>query len=107
MTDIKNYETFVKIEPINKGWSSDKKYYIETADCQRMFLRVSDISELERKKAEYGMMERIYEFGGLTSQPFDFGLCDGGKCCYSLSGWLDGEDAEKNCRLCPKQNNII
>ena len=95
MTDIKNYETFVKIEPINKGWSSDKKYYIETADGQRMILRVSDISELERKKTEYGIMECVYELGVLTSQPFDFGLCDGGKSCYSLSGWLDGEDAEK------------
>ena len=28
MKDIKGYNTFTKIEPITKGWSDDKKYYI-------------------------------------------------------------------------------
>jgi len=93
--DIPGYNTFVKIEPIEKGWSEDKKYYVETADGQRMLLRISDVSEFDRKKAEYGMMERVYKLGIITSQPFGFGLCDGGKSVYSLSGWLDGEDAEK------------
>ncbi len=27
MRDIPNFNTFVKIEPIHKGWSGDKKYY--------------------------------------------------------------------------------
>ena len=26
--DIPDYDTFVHIEPIYKGWSNDKKYYI-------------------------------------------------------------------------------
>lgn len=95
MIDIPNYDTFAKIEPITKGLSSDKKYYIETTDGQRMFLRISDLVEYDRKKAEYDMMKRVYNIGVLTSQPIDFGLCDDGKSCYSLSGWLDGEDAEK------------
>ena len=91
--DIPGFNTFSKIEPINKGWSSDKKYYIETDDGQRMLLRVSDVAEYKRKKTEYSMIERVYELGVLTSQPLGFGLCNGGKSCYSLSGWLDGEDA--------------
>lgn len=92
--DISGFESFDKIEPINKGWSSDKKYYIETSDGKRLLLRVSDISELDRKKAEYRMMERVYAFDVLTSRPYGFGLCNDGKSVYSLSGWLDGEDAE-------------
>jgi len=40
------------------------------------------------------MMEHVYRLGVLTAQPVDFGLCNGGKCVYSLSRWLDGEDAE-------------
>jgi hypothetical protein len=36
MIDIKKDGTFVKIELINKGWSSDKKYYIETVTNERM-----------------------------------------------------------------------
>jgi len=31
-SDIPDYDSFVKIEPIDKGLSSDKKFYIETAD---------------------------------------------------------------------------
>lgn len=30
MKDIPNFDAFVKIEPIHKGWSGDKKYYAET-----------------------------------------------------------------------------
>ena len=85
---------FTQITPINKGWSEDKKYCVETADGRRMLLRVSDISEYGRKKAEYEMMERVYNLGVLTPQPLGFDVCDGGKNVYSLSGWLDGKDAD-------------
>lgn len=40
MRDIKNYNTFTKIEAVNKGWSNDKKYYIETDDGRRLLLRM-------------------------------------------------------------------
>jgi serine/threonine-protein kinase len=72
-----------------------------------MLLRVSDISEIDRKKAEYGMMERVYALGVLTPQPIEFGLCDGGKSCYSLSGWLDGEDAEKALPLMSETEQYV
>jgi serine/threonine-protein kinase len=94
MNDIKSYPTFTKIEPINKGMSDDKKYYIETADGKRLLLRVTDIKEYDRKKGEYEMLTRVYNLGVRTPQPYDFGLCDGSKSVYSLSGWLDGTDAE-------------
>jgi len=85
---------FVKKEPINKGLSDDKKYYVETADGKRMLLRLTDIAEYERKKFEYEKMERVYELGVICPKPIEFGLCDDGKTVYSLSGWLDGEDVE-------------
>jgi len=94
MTDIKNYDKFIKIKPINKGTSGDEKYYIETADGEKMLLRIMDIEGLERKKAEYDMMERVYRLGVLTPRPVDFGLCNDGKNIYYLTSWLDGEDAE-------------
>ncbi len=28
MQEIRDYGSFKKIEPVNKGWSNDKKYYI-------------------------------------------------------------------------------
>jgi serine/threonine-protein kinase len=93
MVDIPGFEAFTKIKPICKGWSGDKKYCVETEDGRRMLLRVSDLSEYGRKKAEYEMMERAYRLGVLTPEPFGFGLCNGNQGVYSLSGWLDGEDA--------------
>ena len=92
MTDIKNYGTFVKIEPINKGFSEDKKYYIETINGDKLLLRVSDISEYDRQKGRFEMLNRAASAGVLTNTPVDFGVCDGGKSVYQLLKWLDGEE---------------
>ena len=61
--------------------SADYAYrlYDETADGLRMLLRLSDISEFDRKSAEYCMMERAHGLGIPTSPPLGFGLCDDGK----------------------------
>jgi len=93
MDDIPGYGSFRIIQPIAKGWSDDKKYFIENKDGRRMLLRVSGIKEFDRKKAEYGMMERVNPIGVLTPEPLGFGLCNNNKNVYSLSGWLEGEDA--------------
>ena len=103
MTIIPGF-TFVSAEPIVKGQSGDKKYRVQTSavpsaagtatDGRRMLLRISDIAEYDRKAAEYGMMRRVHALGVLTPEPVAFGLCDGGSSCYSLSGWIDGMDAE-------------
>ncbi|MDD4494063.1 MAG: phosphotransferase, partial [Eubacteriales bacterium] len=107
MTEHELLKRFVKSEPITKGWSTDKKYRVEIADGRCMFLRVSDITELDRKKTEYRMMERVYALGVPTSEPIEFGVCDGGKSCYSLSGWLDGEDAEKALPLMSETEQYV
>lgn len=84
MQDIRDYSFFQKIEPLNKGWSNDRKYYIETVDGRRLLLRVSDISEYERKKTEFEMMKRVAALGVPMPQPLDFGICDQGKSGYLL-----------------------
>jgi aminoglycoside phosphotransferase (APT) family kinase protein len=94
MNDIKNYDTFEKIEQIHKGWSSDKKYYVETVTNEKMLLRIADISEYDKKKSELEMMKRLAESGIPMSQPVDFGICDNGKSVFSLFKWCEGEDAE-------------
>lgn len=96
MKDLtKGLDAFAKVEPITKGLSKDQKYCVTAQDGTCMLLRISDISELQRKKSEYDMMERVYTLGPITSKPLGFGLCNDGKSCYSLSSWIDGEDAEK------------
>lgn len=95
MNDIKNYATFTKIEPIHKGWSGDRKYYVETIHGERWLLRVSDISKYEEKKHEFNLMKRIATVGINMSQPVDFGVCDGGESVYQILTWVDGAEAKE------------
>jgi serine/threonine-protein kinase len=99
MIDIKGYESFVKIEPIEKGWSEDKKYYIETADGQHLLLRISNRERYEDKKVAYDMMSYASTLDIPMSRPIEFGFCDGGKSVFMLLTWCDGKDIEE---LLPK-----
>lgn len=92
--DIQGYETFKKIDPITKGWSSDQKYYIETVTNERWLLRIADISQYDHKKHEFEMMKRLAESGVPMSRPVDSGVCNNGQSVYSLLTWCDGEDAQ-------------
>lgn len=94
MQEIKGYNTFAKVEPLNKGWSSDKKYYIEAEDGRKLLLRIADISEYDRKKAEFEIVKQVSALDVPMSQPVDFGICDNGQSVYSLLTWCDGKDAE-------------
>ncbi|MDR1689746.1 MAG: phosphotransferase [Clostridiales bacterium] len=88
------YDNFTEIEPIKKGWSEDKKYRVKDDDGKYMLLRISAISEVDRKSADFEMMKRVYAHGIPTPQPLGFGICNDGKSCYSLFEWIDGEDLE-------------
>lgn len=92
--DIPKFDTFAKIEPLNKGWSGDKKYRIETTNGAKLLLRISDIDKLERKKSEYGKLKRAAALDINFSVPMDFGLCNNEKNVYQLLKWVDGEDLE-------------
>jgi len=94
LSDIPEFNTFIKFEPITKGLSNDKKYRVTANNGRNMLLRLTDIKEFDRKKAEYEKMERVYELGVITPKPYSFGLCNDGKTVYSLSEWLNGEDIE-------------
>lgn len=92
MKDIPQFKTFAKVEPVEKGWSQDKKYYVETINGKRLLLRISDLESFESKRAEFDVMLKIAQLGIPMSMPLDFG-----KCCdqvYTLLTWVDGDDAE-------------
>ncbi len=82
------------IKLVNKGWSNDKKYYIETNQGRHLLLRVSDISQYKNKKRDYEVIKQLDEFDILMSRPIDFGICNNGKEVYTLLTWIDGKDAE-------------
>ena len=83
---------FTSKEPINKGWSSDKKYRVTGEDGVRYLLRVSDASQYDAKLSEFKMMKRVASLGVPMCLPIEFGVCDEG--VYSVQSWINGEDAE-------------
>ena len=100
MKDIPYFDTFVKVKPIYKGWSGDRKYYIETKDSERLLLRISDISAYEAKRQEFDIMRKMASTGMKMSQPISFGICENGKSVYQLLSWCDGAEAkEALCEL--------
>lgn len=94
MQDIPNYATFVRIERIEKGWSGEEKYFVETEQGDRLLLRLTGAGELGRKQLEFALMEQGFSLGVSMPRPLHVGLCQGDALAYSLCTWCDGEDAE-------------
>ncbi|MGI6173388.1 MAG: aminoglycoside phosphotransferase family protein [Christensenellales bacterium] len=84
---------FVAKEPIYKGWSGDKKYRVTDENGTRYLLRVSDITQRDKKQSEFTMMQRLASLGIPMCLPVAFGTCEDG--VYSVLSWIDGEDAEQ------------
>lgn len=82
------------VEPINKGWSNDQKYYIRSTDGRELLLRISDISQYENKKKDFEAIKRLDNLDILISRPINFGICNNGQSVYSLLTWITGKDAE-------------
>lgn len=89
---------FSSKEPINKGWSGDKKYCVTDKNGVRYLLRISDISQYDAKLAEFQVMQQLCSLGIPMCQPVDFGICDEG--VYSVQSWIVGQDAEQVIAEC-------
>lgn len=80
-------------EPIDKGWSGDKKYRITDEQGNPYLLRLSPMEQLERKQNQFRRMEQVATLGIPMCLPVEFGTCSEG--VYSIQGWIDGCDAEE------------
>ena len=93
--EILSRKSFSKCVPINKGWSDDKKYYVETTDGEKRLLRISDISALSGKEQEFKLMQRMAAVRIPMSQPLEFGITADGKSVYQLLTWCEGAEAKE------------
>lgn len=80
-------------EPINKGWSGDKKYHAKDKNDNSYFFRVSDISKYDEKLSEFNMMKKVESLGVPMCRPVEFGTFSEG--VYSVQTWINGENAEE------------
>ena len=93
MEDIKGYTSFGRIEPVTQGWSGDRKYYIETHQGEKLFLRLADIAYYSSKRHEFEMLRKWQPLALPTPKPVDL-VSASRQSVYSLFTWCEGEDAE-------------
>ena len=86
------FDSIISREPVEKGWSADRKYRARTADGTTYFLRISPMGQYENRKLQFSHMEQVRALGVRVCEPVEFGTCAEG--CYQLFGWVNGRDAE-------------
>lgn len=94
-SDISEASTWLGVEPVHKGWSKDKKYYIKTVNGGELLLRTADISQYDLKKREYEAILLLEDKEIEMSRPVQFGICNNGQNVYSLLTWINGRDAQE------------
>lgn len=85
--------SFISKEPINKGWSCDKKYCVTADDGVKYLLRVTPEEKSANRADMFRMQQQVATLGVSMCKPVEFGKCDEG--VYTVQTWVDGKDAEE------------
>ena len=86
------YQHIASREHIDKGWSGDQKYRVETEDGAQYLLRISPLLQEAQKKRQFRQMQAVAGLGIPMCLPVEFGICEEG--VYSLHTWIQGTSAE-------------
>jgi aminoglycoside phosphotransferase (APT) family kinase protein len=92
--DIKGHETWHRVKKIERGWSRDTKYYIETINGEKLLLRTSAKEAFDKKKKEFEMIGKFSKLGIHMSKPLDFGWFNNHQEVYMLLTWVEGQDLD-------------
>lgn len=65
--DIPMYKDWIKIEPVLKGFSEDKKFFIEDKNGDKFLLKLFEYSSYENKLKEFNFM-KLVETTGINMQ---------------------------------------
>ncbi|WP_449620071.1 aminoglycoside phosphotransferase family protein [Robertmurraya sp. Marseille-Q9965] len=78
---------------IKKGFSSDDKFLIHTKDDnKKLLLRVFNLEDLDPKRTEYAILEKMQEYQVTCSRPISIGEIENRG--YMITSYIDGKDAE-------------
>lgn len=78
---------------IKKGFSSDEKFLIHTQDDnKKLLLRVFNLEDLDPKRTEYAILEKMQEYQVTCSRPISIGEIENRG--YMITSYIDGKDAE-------------
>lgn len=87
------FEDFIEMQPITKGWSKEKKFFVKRQEGDKFLLRISPLETYEDKKKFFEKISRVAKLDIPMSCPVEFGICEQG--VYYLETWIDGEDAKE------------
>lgn len=87
------YDEIAAREPIEKGWSGDKKYRITDRAGTEYLLRISPEESYIRREAQHRNMLQAAGLGIRMCLPLEFGRCPEG--VYAIQSWIRGNDAEE------------
>ncbi|WP_229106804.1 aminoglycoside phosphotransferase family protein [Paenibacillus sp. 1001270B_150601_E10] len=80
-----------KMTQLHKGYSSDKKYLVQSGDDERFLLRAFNLKEYDQKQREFSILHQMERYGVKCSRPIDIGrLSTAG---YMLISYIEGNDA--------------
>lgn len=82
------------IVPLNKGWSSDKKYILTDYNENKFILRISDKDVYEKRFNQYQLLKSLESLNLNYPKAVDFGYLDDDNI-YLLLTYLEGEPAEE------------
>lgn len=88
-------------EPVEKGWSGDKKYRATTPDGSPYLLRITKPDKAERFYRCFVGMEQAAALHIPMCLPVEFGTCPEGT--YAIHTWIDGFDAEEYIPTLPPE----
>lgn len=85
-------DTITQWQPVDKGWSGDKKYHVWDRAGRDYLLRISPPERRERVALCFRRMRLAAGLEIPMSRPLEFGDCPQG--VYILTDWIRGRDAE-------------
>lgn len=92
-TNILNSDKWIKVEPLLKGWSDDKKYIVYTEDLKYL-LRVSNISLYNKRLEQFNLLKEVEKLNLNTPKPISFGKLNDTEV-YMLLSYVEGVPAQE------------
>jgi len=82
------YDTILSREPVEKGWSGDKKYRVVTQNGEVYLLRLTQPQRAAHFCRCFDRMQQVAALGIPMCLPVELGECPEGT--YAIQSWIDG-----------------
>jgi aminoglycoside phosphotransferase (APT) family kinase protein len=95
------YDTIISRQPVEKGWSGDRKYHAVTESGEDYLLRITEPQRAERFRRCFFRMQEAAALKIPMCLPIELG--ESAEGTYAIHSWIDGDDAEELIPTLPKE----